>query len=503
MGLVFIFNGLRGCFDCLFTGRLRTFMKNISAENYVSTQELEGIVGTSGICLRQDIEAFWQERVEKAVAPGNSIACTVYPHTQKELAAVIALAGQNRWPLLPCGSGSKLDWGGLVKFDPDPPQPRAGKGAPPLPRGKQDVVKVPREGDLGGSPDAGGMVAVSTARLNRLVEHAVGDLTVTAEAGMKFADLQEILGKAGQFLPIDPAYPQQATLGGIVATADTGSLRHRYRGVRDLLLGISFVRSDGKIAVAGGRVVKNVAGYDLMKLLTGSYGTLGVISQVTFRVYPLPESSGTVILTGETNALAEAAQILLSSALTPTAVDLLSPQLVEKLSLGKGSGLVVRFQSIAESVKQQSARLLEVGEKLGLQGTSCGENDEHQLWQRLPETVWNSANNSTIICKIGIRPSEAVKAINELPVQDAWIHAGSGLGVLRFETVTAETLLQVRKRCEAKGGFLTVLAAPPQIKQGLDVWGYTGSAIDLMRRIKQEFDPENILNCDRLILKGS
>jgi glycolate oxidase FAD binding subunit len=477
-------------------------MKSFSTETYVSTQELESIVGTAGICLRQDIEAFWQERVEKAVAPGTSIACTVYPHTQEELAAVIACAGRNRWALLPAGSGSKLDWGGLVKLD--SPGEWAGTGAPPLPRGEQDVVKVPLlKGDLGGSPGLAALLAVSTARMNRLVEHAVGDLTVTAEAGMKFADLQEILGKAGQFLPIDPAYPQQATLGGIVATADTGSLRHRYRGVRDLLLGITFVRSDGKIATAGGRVVKNVAGYDLMKLFTGSYGTLGVISQVTFRVYPLPESSGTVILTGETNALGEAAQILLSSALTPTAVDLLSPQLVEKLSLGKGSGLVVRFQSIAESVKQQSARLLEVGEKLGLQGTNCGENDEHQLWQRLPETVWNSENNSAIICKIGIRPSEAVKAINELPVQDALIHAGTGLGVLRFETATAETLLQVRRACEAKGGFLTVLVAPPHIKQGLDVWGYTGSAIDLMRRIKQEFDPENILNCDRLILKGS
>lgn len=447
-----------------FTGRLITFMKSFSTENYASTQELEGIVGRSGICLGQDIEAFWQERVEKAVAPGTSIACTVYPHTQEELAAVIACAGRNRWGVLPCGSGSKLDWGGLVK---------------------------------------GVKIAVSTARLNRLVEHAVGDLTVTAEAGMKFADLQEILGASGQFLPIDPAYPQQATLGGIVAAADTGSLRHRYRGVRDLLLGISFVRSDGKIATAGGRVVKNVAGYDLMKLLTGSYGTLGVISQVTFRVYPLPESSGTVILTGKTNALAEAAQILLSSALTPTAVDLLSPQLVEKLSLGKGSGLMVRFQSIAESVKQQSARLLEVGEKLGLQGTSCGENEEHQLWQRLPETVWDSSTKPAIICKIGIRPSEAVKAINELPVQDALIHAGTGLGVLRFEAATADTLLQVRKGCEAKGGFLTVLAAPAHIKQGLDVWGYTGSAIDLMRRIKQEFDPENILSPNRFILKGS
>jgi glycolate oxidase FAD binding subunit len=452
-----------------FTGRLITFMKSFSTENYVSTQELESIVGTAGICLRQYTEVFWQERVEKAVVPGTKIDCTVYPNTQEELAAVIEAARNNRWGVLPTGSGSKLDWGGLVKLDPaNPPAP-------------------------------GAIVAVSTARLNRLVEHAVGDLTVTAEAGMKFVDLQLLLAAAGQFLPIDPAYPQQATLGGIVATADAGSLRHRYRGVRDLLLGMTFVRSDGKIAVAGGRVVKNVAGYDLMKLFTGAYGTLGVISQVTFRVYPLPESSGTVVLTGEVNALSQTAQILLSSALTPSAMDLLSPQLVAKLGLGKGTGLIVRFQSIAPSVKQQSARLLEVGEKLGLQGTSYCENEEDQLWQRLPQTMWDSGTKSAIICKIGIRPSEAVTAINELPVQDALIHAGSGLGVLRFETATADRLLQVRRGCEAKGGFLTVLAAPADIKQQLDVWGYNGSAIDLMRRIKQQFDPENLLSPHRFI----
>ena len=452
-----------------FTGRLITFMKSFSTENYVSTQELESIVGTAGVCLRQYTEVVWQERVEKAVVPGTKIDCTVYPNTQEELAAVIEAARNNRWGVLPTGSGSKLDWGGLVKLDPANP------------------------------PGAGAIAAVSTARLNRLVEHAVGDLTVTAEAGMKFADLQLLLAAAGQFLPIDPAYPQQATLGGIVATADAGSLRHRYRGVRDLLLGMTFVRSDGKIAVAGGRVVKNVAGYDLMKLFTGAYGTLGVISQVTFRVYPLPESSGTVVLTGEVNALSQTAQILLSSALTPSAIDLLSPQLVAKLGLGKGTGLIVRFQSIAPSVKQQSARLLEVGEKLGLQGTSCCENEDRQLWQRLPQTMWDSGTKSAIICKIGIRPSEAVTAINTLPVQDALIHAGSGLGVLRFETATADTLLQVRRGCEAKGGFLTVLAAPADIKQQLDVWGYNGSAIDLMRRIKQQFDPENVLSPHRFI----
>ena len=440
-------------------------MKSSSTENHVRTQELDSIVGTAGICLWQDTEAFWQKRLETAVSPDTKIDSTVYPNTQEELAAVIAWAGQNNYAVLPCGGGSKLDWGGLVKLDSN--------------------LRL---------------MAVNTSHLNRLVEHAVGDLTVTAEAGMRFADLQQVLAVAGQFLPIDLAYPQHATLGGIIATADTGSLRHRYRGVRDLLLGMTFVRSDGKIATAGGRVVKNVAGYDLMKLFTGAYGTLGVISQVTFRVYPLPESSGTVILTGEAAALTQATQILLSSALTPTAVDLLSSDLVAKLGLGKGTGLIVRFQSIAESVKEQSARLVEVGEKLGLQANMCSENDEHQLWQTLPETIWNCAKNSAIICKIGIRPSESVKLFDEFPIQDAVIHAGSGLGILRFdETVTAEMIRQIRRGCEAKGGFLTVLVAPLVLKQQLDVWGYTGSAIDLMRRIKQQFDPENILSPHRFI----
>ena len=158
---------------------------------------------------------------------------------------------------------------------------------------------------------------VSTQKLDRLIAHAVGDLTVTVEAGMKFAKLQEILATAGQFLPLDPAYPDRASIGGIIATADTGSLRHRYGGVRDLLLGITFVRADGKIAKAGGRVVKNVAGYDMMKLFTGAYGTLGILTEVTFRVYPLPTTEGTVILTGAADKLANLAKILLSKYFDP------------------------------------------------------------------------------------------------------------------------------------------------------------------------------------------
>src|ERR687885_765143 len=290
-------------------------------------QKLASIVSESAICDWEHLPSMCQERLKRANPSENIPSCMVYPHTVEELKSVMSCAHSNGWSVLPCGSGSKLGWGGIGK--------------------NIDLV-------------------VSTERLNRVIEHAVGDLTVTVEAGVKFADLQEILIKTSQFLPLEPAYPQDATIGGIVATADSGSLRHRYGGVRDMLLGISFVRSDGQIAKAGGRVVKNVAGYDFIKLFLRSYGTLGILTEVTFRVYPVQEASGTVVLIGEKEAIVSATKTLLASALTPTAVDLLSTQLVTQLSLGQGMGLIIRFQSVKESVKEQSSRLLEVGQKLGL-----------------------------------------------------------------------------------------------------------------------------------------
>ncbi|HEY9795747.1 MAG TPA: FAD-binding oxidoreductase, partial [Leptolyngbyaceae cyanobacterium] len=326
-------------------------------------QELEVIIGDSGICDRENLEPDWQERLARATLPQNIPSCIVYPSISEELARVMTHAHSQHWGVLPCGSGSKLGWGGLAK----------------------DIDLV-----------------VSTQCLNRVIEHAVGDLTVTVEAGVKFADLQDLLLKSGQFLPLEPAYPQDATLGGIIATADSGSLRQRYGGVRDMLLGISFVRSDGQIAKAGGRVVKNVAGYDLMKLFTGSYGTLGILTEVTLRAYPVPEAAGTVVLIGGGEAIASATQTLLASSLTPTAIDLLSTKLVTQLGMGQGLGLIVRFQSVAQSVKEQCSRLLEVGQTLNLQGTLYSDVEEASLWQSLPEQIWKASQQPAITCKIGV-----------------------------------------------------------------------------------------------------
>ncbi len=399
-----------------------------------------------------------QKSILEAIASSSLPGCIVSPDTTEQLAAVIAEAYSKKQRVLLCGSGSKLNWGGLAK---------------------------------------GIDIVVSTERINQLIEHAVGDLTVTVEAGMKFSHLQTILANSKQFLAIDPTAPAVATIGGIVATADTGSLRQRYGSVRDQILGITFVRADGKIAKAGGRVVKNVAGYDLMKLFTGSFGTLGAIAQVTFRLYPFLEASGTVVLTGNALAVSQAADTLRGSALTPTQSDLVSLQLVSGLGLGQGLGLMVRFQSIAESVKEQSNQLLEVGKQLGLRGMVYSGADEADLWLRLRELIDDFSHSPAMTCKIGVLPTSAVEVLtcSEL----GWIHVASGLGVLRFEGERVDKVLEMRSLCERNGGFLTVLVASVRVKESLDVWGYGGNALELMRGIKEQFDSGYIFSPGRFV----
>ncbi len=377
------------------------------------------------------------------------------PTSTAELAELVTIASQSKSPLIVAGNSTKIDWGGMVK---------------------------------------GAKSIVSTQKLDRLIAHAVGDLTITVEAGIKLAKLQEILATAGQFLPLDPAYPNISTIGGIIATADTGSLRHRYGGVRDLLLGMSLIRADGKIAKAGGRVVKNVAGYDMMKLFTGSYGTLGILTEVTLRVYPLPTDSGTVILTGATAGLRNAAKILLASTLTPIAVDVLSTAFSQHLEISNTPSLVVKFATIPASIAQQSEQLLAIGKGLGLKGGIWQGSQAEQLWSGIQTGIWGDA---PIGCKFGVRSTAAIDMIELLDRSTAKgvIHLSSGIGVCALSD--ASNIQSLRTHSEANGGFLSVLQAPVDVKEKIDVWGYRGNAVPLMQEIKQQFDPDDILNPGR------
>lgn len=439
-------------------------------------QTLERIVGSQNVRGAADLDQTFCHQVAAATNADIAEWVAVYPQSLDELAEVVACAHQNRWRLLPCGSGSKLHWGGLAP---------------------------------------GIKVVVSTARLNQLIDHATGDLTVTAAAGIRFTDVQAQLNRENQMLAIDPTYADAATLGGIVATGNTGSLRQRYGGVRDMLIGISFVRADGRVAKAGGRVVKNVAGYDLMKLLTGSYGTLGIISQLTFRVYPIPEASQTVAIAGETEAIASLAAHILASSLSPIAMDMLSPLLVSQLNLGKEMGLLLRFQSLEISVQQQASQVIQLADQLGLKHQTLRGNDEATLWQRLREQIELTPSIPTITCKIGIVPSSALSVLQAWMTEISFpamalIHAASGLGVVQIVTdsegkqmsdrpIDPQSLLRLRHLCQQHGGFLSILAAPTAWKQTLDLWGYPGNALSLMVGIKQQFDPHALLSPGRFV----
>jgi glycolate oxidase FAD binding subunit len=431
---------------------------------------LEQIVGSDSILTWEQLEPQVQNQILPAIGELAPIECLVYPRTSDELAEVMHCAAQSQWRVLPTGGTSKLKWGGIAD--------------------KTQIV-------------------VSTARLNRLVEHAVGDLTVTAEAGIRFAELQATLARAGQFLAIDPVCPAIATLGGIVATADTGALRQRYGGIRDMLIGLSFVRSDGQITKAGGRVVKNVAGYDLMKLLTGSYGTLGIISQVTFRIYPLPTASRTVILTGTAEALAQLLKTVMASALMPTAIDLLSPRTSTDLGMINEMALLLRFQSIDVSVEKQAQGVLEQSQLMGVKGISIADGEQSHLWQKLA-ALFEPADQDVITCKIGVPPSLAVVALDKfhalVPTGCGRIHAGVGIGMLRLCSHEADlpTLLRLREWYQSQGGFLTVLEAPlslkqQALKQQVDLWGYGGDALQVMQTLKHQFDPGQLLSPHRFV----
>jgi len=381
------------------------------------------------------------------------------PGTVGELQQIIEYCQRTGISLLPCGSGSKLAWGGLGK---------------PV-----------------------GMV-VSSRKLDRIIDHAVADLTITVEAGVRLQDLQALLKPHQQFLPLDPLYSDHATVGGIMATGSAGSWRQRYGGVRDLILGFSFVRGDGKLAKAGGRVVKNVAGYDLMKLFTGSYGTLGFISQITFRLYPLPPLSQTLMLSGTAANIAQAAQTLRRSGLTPTAAELISPALTEKLGLGDQLSLLLRFQNLKEVVHAQADQVKQLAQSLTLTVQIRSEQTEIDLWQGLALAMMGSENEQRLLCKIGVLPAQSVNFLQQAPGL-AHLQLGTGLGYCQAPASTIAELRQQRTICQNYCGYLTLLDGPHDLKSTEDVWGYTGNGLALMTRLKQQFDPSGLFSPGRFV----
>ncbi len=404
----------------------------------------------------QDCHSRWHEMYRRVSRLEPE--ALIIPHNQAALCRVIQEAQEQQKKIIPCGNGTKLPWGGVAKHI---------------------------------------NWLVSTQKLNRIVDHAVNDLTITVEAGVTLKTLQAHLRKHKQFLAIDPAFPDNATIGGIVATANSGSWRQRYGGVKDLLLGITVVRADGQLAKAGGKVVKNVAGYDLMKLFTGSYGSLAIATELTFRLYPQQQSIKTVVLAGNQTDIKTAHQSLLNSVLTPSRADLLSPTLMRQLELGEAFGMIIRFAAIPESV---DAQILEL-EAIAIKNKLSIQPEPEELWQTLNQKLYAQP----VYCKVGLLPSQAcnfLKTVEQITEKQAIasIRSKSGLGIVAFpHEKFLRQFRDLRRYCEQHNGFFTMLDASYSLKTQFEPWGYTSNALPLMKKMKTQFDPNNILSPQRFL----
>ncbi len=357
---------------------------------------------------------------------------------------------------------------------------------------------VPRGGgtkSCWGNPPVRADLILSTVRLNRVIEHAWADLTVSVEAGCTIQNLQNMLAEHGQRIAVDPLWPERSTVGGILSTNDSGSLRIRYGALRDLIIGITIALPDGTLASSGGKVVKNVAGYDLPKLATGALGTLGVITRANFRLHPMPHNIRSFTFAacdlGDANRVMLAVQ---DSSLTPAGLQV-------RATPGAVPAVDVCFEGTVAGLAAQEMVLRKIVAPAAETVTSDA------VWQAR-EGLWSSAE-AAAIAKFSVLPASVAETCgrighlaDSLGVQWRAVMQGTGLGWLRLEASRAaaihEVLHTLRPELECVGGSLAVLHRPAAMP-AIDAWGSAGDAFPLMLSVKQQFDPRGTLNPGRFI----
>jgi glycolate oxidase FAD binding subunit len=406
-------------------------------------EDFAGIVGKGNV----------REATAEDAIDGVEPSLVVEPGSVEEISAVMKLASREGLAVSPRGGGTKSGW-----------------GAPP------------RALDL----------VLSTARMDTIFEHVPGDQIVRTQSGVKLGTLQEELAEANQMLALDPP-EKEATVGGVVAANSSGPRRYKYGTVRDLIIGVTVVLADGTVAKAGGKVVKNVAGYDLSKLFTGSFGTLGVIADANFRLHPHPEAVRTVAVGVESPQAARgAAQAIVHSQVEATAIELHWGEETKQIS--------VLLESIPDGIgaKEEAASFLlksfgkvrtldEEADDLGALSTAC-----------------------EVDLKIGAPPAELANVLDSMldaaerrgAAVSMTGHAGTGVtyaGLSGDEDDLVGLVEEVREIRTRSGGSVVVRGAPASFKEKVDVWGPAGDYLGLTRRVKEKFDPGYFMNPGRFM----
>ena len=381
------------------------------------------------------------------------------PANELQLASVLCQANDANLAVIPRGGGTKLAWGN-----------------PPL---RADVI-------------------LSVVGLNKIIEHAWADLTVSVEAGVTIRELQSTLARHNQRLAIDVLWPQSATVGGILSTNDSGVLRLRFGALRDLVIGATIALPDGTLASSGGKVVKNVAGYDLPKLVTGAFGTLGVITRAVFRLHPLPQSART--FTFLAHDAAEAQRLILAIQDSQLAQAALQARFIE----GSQPQLDILIEATEAGLSAQAAQL-----KTLVSPAPITESDP-PVWNARQESYSAAIRQDSpwVVAKISVLPSqiaqtaEAIATLaskHRLRAHSVIQATGLGCTLLEGNPSSIHAAFQsLRSQLEIFGGSL-FLAHTPTSFQHFDAWGNLGDAVPLMRAIRHQLDPKHTLNPGRLL----
>ncbi len=368
----------------------------------------------------------------------------------------------------------------------------------------------------------GGMVdydyLLSLAKNKGIVEHTVGDMTVTVKSGTTIAELQNYLKEHNQMAAIDPAWPDDSTIGGVIAANESGPKRLMYGSARDLVIGLRIVYPDGSVIRTGGKVVKNVAGYDMNKLFIGSMGTLGVISEITLKLRPLPKYESLVILSATENQLenlrAFAVQ-LQDSMLEPASLELLNPTLSYKFLNKYTYSLLISFEDVENSVKYQE-NWVEEHKPAGAETTLLSLEEAKDFWAQFasnaPNSLQEMRDDAEVegVLKLGsknldvfgiIEESQRIQAKYDMKVE---AHGGAGHGVSHIilkgsETSMKQAVAHIRNFAEQKNGHAVIKHLPFNLRSELNVWGDPPSYFFLFKGIKAKVDPHNTLNYKRFV----
>jgi glycolate oxidase FAD binding subunit len=390
------------------------------------------------------------------------------PNTAEEVAAALTRASDARQSIVIRGAGTKMDQG-------RPPQ-------------RIDAF-------------------LSTRRLNRVLEHQHGDLTATIEAGATLREVNDALARHGQCLPLDPPFADNATIGGILATNDSGPLRHRFGTPRDLVIGVQLATTDGAIAKAGGQVVKNVAGYDLSKLICGSHGSLAAIVSATFKLTPLPAASKTIAIEApDVEALGRVVREVMSSQLEPIAFEArVEPQGTQR-TLGtqnetgpttSAASVVLRFASLPAVVDAQIAQTQTLTAVKACTTAVVDGERERDLWDAHTRRVWDApgavVSASWLPASLPAALHECAASITELAGR-----AAVGAGLIRIDgdaRVQATAIGQLRQSKSFQN--VVIVRGSDELKSMVDVWGVKPDRARLFASLKNALDPNSTLNAGR------